>query len=117
MSVFTKNIRILYSLMMHELTAFQRDILYVIVGMGEPRGVAVKEELDKYYEDEIVYSRLYQNLNRLADMELIAKGQIDDRTNKYVITEEGTSALSEYQEWKEERLTESAVTADGGEAQ
>lgn len=103
--------------MMHELTAFQRDILYVIVGMGEPRGVAVKEELDKYYEDEIVYSRLYQNLNRLADMGLIAKGRIDDRTNKYVITERGTSALNDYQEWKEERLTESQLTADGGEAQ
>lgn len=100
--------------MMHELTAFQRDILYVIAGMGEPRGVAVKEELDKYYEEDIVYSRLYQNLNRLADRGYIAKGRIDDRTNKYVITEEGMRALREYTEWKRSRLEETPLTADGG---
>ncbi|WP_134672322.1 hypothetical protein [Halorussus marinus] len=32
---------------MHDLTGFQRDILYVIAGLDEPHGLAVKAELDK----------------------------------------------------------------------
>ncbi|MGA9400368.1 MAG: PadR family transcriptional regulator, partial [Haladaptatus sp.] len=28
---------------MHELTGFQRDILYVIAGHGEPHGLAIQD--------------------------------------------------------------------------
>ncbi len=35
---------------MHDITGFQRDILYVIAGLEEPHGLAVQSELDDYYE-------------------------------------------------------------------
>ena len=34
---------------MHDLTAFQRDILYILAGLDEPKGVEIKDELDEYY--------------------------------------------------------------------
>jgi len=33
---------------MYDLTGFQRDLLYVIVGGQEPHGLAIKEELEDY---------------------------------------------------------------------
>ena len=35
---------------MHDLTGFQRDLLYVIAGREDPHGLAIKEELESYYE-------------------------------------------------------------------
>jgi len=37
---------------MHELTGFQRDILFVIAGLDGPHGLAIKDELDSYYASE-----------------------------------------------------------------
>ena len=34
---------------MFDLTGFQRDILYVVAGLEDPHGVAVKGELEDYY--------------------------------------------------------------------
>ena len=31
---------------MHDLTGFQRDLLYTVAGQSEPHGLAIKEELD-----------------------------------------------------------------------
>jgi hypothetical protein len=42
--------------MMDDLTAFQRDVLYVIAGLEDespPYGLAIKEELDRHYTNEI----------------------------------------------------------------
>ena len=38
---------------MYDLTGFQRDLLYVIAGRDDPHGLAIKEELEEYYEKEI----------------------------------------------------------------
>ena len=52
---------------MYDLTSFQRDLLYVIAGLDSPHGLAVKDELDDYYEKEIHHGRLYPNLDTLVD--------------------------------------------------
>ncbi|MDG5761937.1 helix-turn-helix transcriptional regulator, partial [Natronococcus sp. A-GB1] len=44
---------------MYDLTAFQRDLLYVAAGLDEPHGLAIKEELENYYEKEVHHGRLY----------------------------------------------------------
>jgi hypothetical protein len=38
---------------MYDLTGFQRDCLYTIAGLETPHGLAIKDELDNYYEKEI----------------------------------------------------------------
>lgn len=34
---------------MYDMTAFQRDLLYVIAGLEEPHGLEIKRELGRYY--------------------------------------------------------------------
>lgn len=80
---------------MHDLTGFQRDLLYIIAGFDQPSGQSVKEELQKYYETEINHGRLYPNLDTVVNKDLVEKGQLDRRTNYYVITEAGEEVIQE----------------------
>lgn len=85
---------------MHDLTGFQRDLLYVIAGAeNEPSGQDVKDEVEIYYSSEINHGRLYPNLDVLVNKELVEKGQLDRRTNYYDITEEGGQRIEERREW------------------
>jgi len=85
---------------MHDLTAFQRDLLYVVAGMDSPHGLAIKDELENYYEKEINHGRLYPNLDELVGMGLLEKGQIDRRTNSYELTAEGRRLLRDRRSWE-----------------
>ena len=78
---------------MFELTGFQRDLLYVIAGLDEPHGLAIKEELENYYESEVNHGRLYPNLDTLVEKALIEKGERDRRTNFYTLTKRGQREL------------------------
>ena len=85
---------------MHDLTGFQRDLLYVIAGKDEPHGLAIKEELEDYYEKEIHHGRLYPNLDTLVDKGLVDKGQRDRRTNYYALTDRGRREIEARREWE-----------------
>ena len=74
---------------MYDLTGFQRDLLYVIAGLEDPHGLAIKDELEDYYEKEIHHGRLYPNLDTLVEKGLIEKSQRDRRTNEYTTTRRG----------------------------
>jgi hypothetical protein len=45
---------------MHDLTGFQRDLLYVIAGLDEPQSLTLKGET------EIHHGHLYSNLDTLV---------------------------------------------------
>jgi DNA-binding PadR family transcriptional regulator len=85
---------------MYDLTAFQRDLLYTITGLNEPHGLAIKEELENYYEKEIHHGRLYPNLDTLVEKGLVEKGQRDRRTNYYTLTRRGRRELEDRREWE-----------------
>jgi len=85
---------------MHHLTGFQRDILYVVVGLKEPYGLAIKDELDEYYKQEINHGRLYPNLDELVNKGLLEKGELDKRTNLYTVTQCGLEELKTRREWE-----------------
>ncbi|QCS44651.1 PadR family transcriptional regulator [Natrinema versiforme] len=87
---------------MYDLTAFQRDVLYVIAGQDEPHGLAIKDELENYYETEIHHGRLYPNLDEVVDKGLVEKGQLDKRTNYYTITARGQRELEARREWEDQ---------------
>lgn len=87
---------------MYDLTGFQRDILYVVAGQHEPHGLAIKDELEDYYESEIHHGRLYPNLDTLVDKGLIEKGQIDKRTNYYSLTDRGQRELQARHDWEQQ---------------
>jgi DNA-binding PadR family transcriptional regulator len=89
---------------MHDLTGFQRDCLYVIAGLDQPYGLAIKDELDEYYEQEINHGRLYPNLDALVEKGLVEKGQLDDRTNVYTLTRRGHREIEARREWESQYL-------------
>ena len=90
---------------MYDLTAFQRDLLYVIADQDEPHGLAVKDELEEYYEKEINHGRLYPNLDEIVDKGLIEKGELDRRTNYYTITARGHRELEARREWEDQYVS------------
>ncbi|MFC6724299.1 PadR family transcriptional regulator [Halobium palmae] len=85
---------------MYDLTGFQRDLLYIIAGLDEPHGLAIKGELEEYYEKEIHHGRLYPNLDTLVDKGLVEKGQQDRRTNYYTLTRRGRREIDARMEWE-----------------
>ena len=87
---------------MHDLTGFQRDLLYVVAGKDEPHGLAIQDELENYYEKEIHHGRLYPNLDTLVDKGLVEKGQQDRRTNYYDVTGRGQREIDARREWERE---------------
>lgn len=91
---------------MYDLTGFRRDCLYVIAGLGEPKGLAIKRELDEYYESDINHGRLYPNLDALVEKGLVEKGQKDDRTNAYALTRRGRREIEARREWEEQYVDE-----------
>jgi DNA-binding PadR family transcriptional regulator len=86
---------------MHDLTGFQRDLLYVIAGLNDPKGLAVKDELEDYYEKSINHGRLYPNLDTLVDKGLVEKGSLDRRTNFYTLTRRGRREIEDRNGWQE----------------
>jgi PadR family transcriptional regulator PadR len=87
---------------MYDLTGFQRDLLYVVAGLEDPHGLAIKEELEGYYESEIHHGRLYPNLDTLVEKGLIDKGEQDQRTNFYTVTRRGRREIEARREWEGE---------------
>lgn len=89
--------------MMDDLTAFQRDLLYVVAGLSDtekPYGLAIKRELEDYYINDVNHGQLYPNLDTLVEKELVEKGTIDKRTNSYELTEQGRSELETHRDWE-----------------
>ncbi len=86
---------------MDDLTGFQRDVLYVVAGNDQPKGVEIKDELDGYYEHEVNHGRLYPNLDELVNKGLVEKGKKDDRTNEYLLTDRGKRELEARREWED----------------
>jgi DNA-binding PadR family transcriptional regulator len=89
----------------HQLTGFQRDLLYCIVGLDRPSGQSIRETLEEQTGREITHGRLYPNLDTLVNRGLVSKGEIDRRTNYYAISDAGTDALRAYHEWGTGRLS------------
>jgi len=95
---------------MHDLTGFQRDLLYVVAGLEEPHGLAIKDELEQYYESEVHHGRLYPNLDTLVEKGLVEKGQIDRRTNSYTLTSRGRREIEARREWESEYIDASSLS-------
>lgn len=96
--------------MMNDLTGFQRDMLYIISGMGDPKGLSIKRELQKDYDTEINHGRLYPNLDDLVDRGYVEKGTKDRRTNEYSLTAQGRQLIEDRRQWEDDRLNADSQT-------
>jgi len=87
---------------MFDLTGFQRDLLYVIASDDGQHGLAIKDDMETYYEAEINHGRLYPNLDALIEKGLIEKSKQDGRTNAYDLTARGTREIEARMEWEQQ---------------
>ncbi|MGB9963405.1 PadR family transcriptional regulator [Halobacterium sp. CBA1126] len=83
-----------------ETTGFQRDILCVLCGLEDPKGMEIQSELEEYYGSDVLHARVYQNLDSLVERGLVEKGERDSRTNYYRITDAGREAIEDVVAWK-----------------
>lgn len=97
---------------MFDLTGFQRDLLYVTAGLDQSHGLAIKDELEDYYEGEINHGRLYPNLDTLVDKSLVEKGELDKRTNYYSVTNRGRREIQARRDWEVKYLDAVEVPSD-----
>ncbi|MFC6960922.1 PadR family transcriptional regulator [Halocatena marina] len=81
-----------------DLTAFQQNIL-VILSEEARYGLAIKRELEQYYDSEVNHGRLYPNLDDLVEMDLVEKSELDKRTNQYALTQSGYDAVIDHLSW------------------
>lgn len=84
---------------MCDLTAFQRDLLYVTTGLDDPHGLAIRDELEEYYEKEIHHGRLYPNLDTLVEKGLVEKDDLDAQSNVYTVTQRGQREIEARADW------------------
>jgi DNA-binding PadR family transcriptional regulator len=95
---------------MHDLTAFRRDILYVIAGMDdEPYGLAIKNGLEEYYGEEVEHGHLYPNLDALVEEGFVEKGTIDERTNSYTLSDRARREIRARREWEDQHIDDVQV--------
>ena len=91
---------------MYDLTGFQRDLLLIVTGLESPKGLKIKNELEKVYEGEIHHGRLYPNLDSLVEKGLIDKEEIDGRTNAYRATRRGRREIAARRDWEDQYMEE-----------
>ena len=90
---------------MYDLTGFQRDLIYTISGTEEPYGLAIKEALQQYRNEEVNHGRLYPNLDALVEHDLVEKGSQDQRTNYYELTEKGDELIEDRRRWERQYVS------------
>lgn len=95
----------------HDLTAFQQTILTVL-SESSRYGLAIKRELEDYYGSEVNHGRLYPNLDELVERDLIAKSELDKRTNEYELTTEGYELLLGELDWELSKIVTDEDRAD-----
>jgi len=90
------------------LTAFKRDLLWILNDSGEQKGVDIRLALEDYYEKPVNHGQLYPNLDDLVDADLVEKEKLDGRTNGYSLTEAGRRALTQRQTWQNDSDADSS---------
>ena len=85
---------------LHDLTGFQRDLMTTISRFGDPHGLAIKHDLEEYYEGDVHHGRLYPNLDTLVEKGLVDKSERDARTNAYTLTRRGRRELRSHVNWQ-----------------
>ena len=82
-----------------DLSTFQQEILLSIAKLesanAEAYGLAIKQELELVYDDDVNHGRLYPNLDELVTAGLVEKRALDKRTNEYTLTEQAEQYLRE----------------------
>ncbi len=102
----------------HDLTGFRRDCLQAIAAVdGEPYGRALQDWLDDHYSEPVNHGRLYQNLDRLVEADLVQTTETatdDERRVVYTLTDTGYRLLEAHAGELAQLQHQGTLVADGG---
>ncbi|MFB6130454.1 MAG: helix-turn-helix transcriptional regulator [Salinigranum sp.] len=96
----------------YELTGFQRDLLFVVGGLGAASGKETKRKLEETQDRTLLAGRVYSNLDTLVEYGLVEKGEIDGRTNEYRITDEGREEIRSHYEWQSQHVAPESLSIE-----
>lgn len=102
-----------------DLSGFQRDLLLTIYEVEseddvEPYGLELRSRLNDKYEDTIRHSRLYPNLDRLADKGLTEREELDKRTKANRLTDDARDLIEGHAAEMKHLVPDAPLLADGG---
>ena len=100
-----------------DLNSSNRDLLVEIYQMDHPSGQAIRHRMQAEHGEDVTTTRLYSNLNDLVDHGLLDKGEQDQRTNSYEVTNDGRRLVEDTARYFESIGATSRVAADGGREQ
>ena len=89
---------------MHDLTGFQRDLLFVLSGIGSSNGQRLKRELQRTLDQPVLSGRIYDNLETLVDGGYVLKERRDGRTNEYCLSPSGREVIRGRLEWQHSQV-------------
>ena len=89
----------------HDLTGFQRDLLFVVGGLEAGSGKDIKQTIEETQDRKELAGRIYSNLDTLVEEGFVEKGEIDGRTNEYRITEHGKEMIHERYDWQSTHIS------------
>lgn len=94
---------------MHELTGFQRDLLFVLSGIGTSNGQQLKRELQRKLDQPILPGRIYDNLGAVIQEGYVLKSERDGRTNEYRVSARGRKVIQRRLEWERQQVDSELV--------
>jgi len=100
-----------------DLNSSNRDLLVEIYQMDHPSGQAIRHRMQAEHGEDVTTTRLYSNLNDLVDHGLLDKGEQDQRTNSYEVTNDGRRLVEDTARYFASIGATNPVDADGGREQ
>jgi hypothetical protein len=103
------------------LSTFKQLIVYAVAQNGGtpdakpemcPYGLAVKDQLEAWLDEDVNHGRLYPNIDELVDYGYVEKHELDKRTNGLRLTEAGVDAIVEYKRDVEAAALDALAHAD-----
>jgi len=88
-----------------KITAFQRDLLFIIPSLDHPTGQDIKSQFEDETATEVNRGNVYPNLDTLVEKGFVEKESLDRRANCYLLTEKGVYCLHQRHEWEQEQLS------------
>jgi len=88
-----------------KLTAFQRDLLFIIASLDQPSGQDIKKKFEAEAASKINRGNIYPNLDDLDGAGYLKKESLYRRTNCYILTQQGRHRLQQRYEWEQAHLT------------
>jgi len=89
-----------------DLTAYQRDLLAVIVDEPGQTGQDYDRRVENVRQERTSHERIYRNLGELVDRDLVDVEEVDGRTNAYRPTGDGMDLILDDVSWLLERIEE-----------